>query len=173
MSDRLKRALLAFCKSLVSEPCHHPKVISTAQASYCPDCGDRIRLVWALVYCKDCGIRRIPRIGLDNDVAPLHRYCKECGSVGFRVVKKPEILAHEIPYSISIKEIDYTEPEIAAGASAEATPSVKGFRTYTNPAAASSPFMTRPKPAYGQSSQRVEPASNVVDGEVVRTRYFR
>ena len=46
---------------------------------------------------------------MDGRIRPLYRYCQHCGQTDFQLIKRDRIHAHEMPYALLTKEIDYTE----------------------------------------------------------------
>lgn len=143
---RLFVALYAFCKHLFETPCEHSRV--NKSGGYCPDCGYQVRILWAMIRCRRCTARRLPRRDLDGSVAPMFRYCRHCGSADFQLIKKPRIHAHEMTYAVNVKDVDYTSDN---GSEHRGDP----FRGVPKPA--------NPFEAYADS--------RVVEGEVVGKRY--
>lgn len=92
----------------------------------------------------------------DGTVEPLHKYCRHCGSADVRLVKKLKIDAHEVNYSVAVKEIDYSEENPLPSnrqslkPNPDFYPQFKGFNTRTRQQGSS---------------------LDIVEGEVIRTRY--
>lgn len=116
----LSRAWQQFCQELFEPHCEHVNVHSHGE--HCPDCGDRVQLLWAQVRCRDCGARRKPKPRANGShgnasgapVRALTPYCRFCGSHQVRVVKKLHIERYELPYSVLSRETDYAEKNTPA-----------------------------------------------------------
>ena len=116
---RLFKAVAAFCAALLThDECDHPHVAPSgtsssgtrkSSAAFCTQCGYKIMALWSLCRCRTCGGKRQPRRGMDGKIRPLYRYCQHCGQTDFQLIKRERIHAHELPYAILTKEIDYTE----------------------------------------------------------------
>ena len=143
---QLFKAIYAFWRTLFACECEHKRVTSMpgqpAMASYCPDCGYRVVMVWTLCRCRTCGSKRNPKKSIDGHVAPLYRYCRQCGEAEYQIIKKSKINVYEMPYAILCKEIDYAEQRLGS-------PSRPGFNPFESP-----------------------PGAKIVDGEVIRKREF-
>lgn len=144
----LYRALYTFYKSLVEQDCEHQRVHFGQSAPFCPDCGYKIKLLWVMVKCRHCDSKRIPRRMPDGKITPLHKYCRHCGASAFRLVKRESIDAYELLYGLSIKEIDYSEERRQPQ------------------------FTPRPGPQPKATPQAQQSPFDVVDGQVIRKRYF-
>jgi DNA-directed RNA polymerase subunit RPC12/RpoP len=147
----LYKALYAFYKTLVDKDCEHTRVHMGQNACFCPDCGYKVLMKWSFVRCRDCDAKRIPRRLPDGKIAPLHKYCRHCGSSSYRLVKRDFIEAFELLYGLLVKEIDYTEerrPVEPVHTKGEQDP------------------LPLNKEAIGKT------AFDVVDGQVIRKRYF-
>jgi DNA-directed RNA polymerase subunit RPC12/RpoP len=103
----LSKAIQSFCHDLFEPHCEHSNVHSHGE--HCPDCGDRIQLVWTQVRCRDCGARRRPKEKVSGAVGAVNPYCRFCGSHQIRLHKKHHIERHELPYSVLAREVDYQE----------------------------------------------------------------
>ncbi len=155
----LSKAVLAFYHHLVHEPCDHARAGLSKGKAFCPDCGYRVKLLWMQVKCRQCDSRRIPRKMFDGAIEPLHKYCRHCGSSEVRLVKKLKIDAHEVNYSVAVKETDYSEePRPQAPGSfhpdPDFYPQFKGVNTRSR----------NQRPYSG-------PSLDIVEGEVIRKRY--
>lgn len=140
----LKKAVYAFYKALILPECPHGRIHREKDKAFCPDCGYKVQTVWTLLKCHGCGSKRIPKRSLSGDLEPLYRHCQYCGAAGFYVVKRDHIGAHEVPYAVSVTEVDYREER-------KVTPLTPN------------PYATNPF--------RLKPASHVVEGQVVNARY--
>lgn len=108
----LSRAWQSFCQQLFEPYCEHANVHSHGE--HCPDCGDRVQLLWTQVRCRDCGARRKPKAKSNGQTAALTSYCRFCGSHQIKVLKKHHIERHELPYSLLSRETDYSEQDATA-----------------------------------------------------------
>lgn len=146
---RLMRAIYAFYRQLFGGECEHPRLRDKMTSgdkpcAFCPDCGYRVAMMWALVRCRNCVAKRTPKKNLDSSVGPMFRYCEHCGSTDFQIIKKTRLHAHEMPYAVMSAEIDYTDER----------PHQKEYAPKENPFAA---YSTSP----------------VVEGEVLNSEYVR
>lgn len=141
------RGVSAFCASISGKECAHERVSQHKHGAFCPDCGYQIRMMWAIVRCRTCGVKRLPKPGMDGRVSPLYKYCQDCGAVEYRIIKKEKIHAHEMAFALSCREVDYSE-----GGS---------------PAAAEKPVPD------GNLKNPFLRAFDVVEGEVLGSRYVR
>ena len=117
------------------------------ETSFCPDCGYKIKLLWGMAKCRDCGSKQVPQKKVDGHIAPLNKYCRHCGSSAYYLLKKEKIDAYELVYAISLKEIDYSEERQAP----QAPPKV---------------------PIFGAQSKAPRSSKlDIVEGEVIRKRY--
>ncbi len=105
----ISKAFYAFYNELIQQDCAHLRVNISKSACFCPDCGYKVKLLWAQVKCRGCNSRRVPKKSFDGSVSPLHKYCRYCGAGDVRLVKKNKIESHELAYSVALKEVDYTE----------------------------------------------------------------
>lgn len=145
---RLVRALYAFYRHLFGAECEHPhlrdKMTHGEQCGgFCPDCGYKVAMKWAMVRCRNCVSKRTPKKNLDGSIGPMYRYCEHCGSTDFQVIKKAKLHAHEMPYAVMSAEVDYSDEQPRK-------------KVYTPP-------KENPFAAF---------ANNVVEGEVVKSEYL-
>ncbi len=108
---RLFKALYAFYQELVGQPCEHPRVQVGQSGNYCPDCGYKIQMLWAILRCRTCGSKRLPKKHLDGKITPLERYCKHCGATDYQLIQRKKLHVHELTYAVALKEVDYLSEE--------------------------------------------------------------
>lgn len=157
---KLVRALYAFYRQLVGGECEHARLRDQCTSgkktgTFCPDCGYNVQMLWAMVRCRNCIGKRIPRKNLDGTVAPMYRYCEHCGSTDFQVIKKPRLAAYEMPYAVMCAEVDYSEGRQPTGANPLPP---KEYR---------SPRYNRLNNPFAIFSGE----NNIVDGEVIRSEF--
>lgn len=113
---RLFRALAAFYQTLLHRECEHKRITprpgESVGASFCPDCGYKIQVMWTLCRCRTCGSKRHPKLAVDGRVAPLYKYCQHCGQADYQIIKKDRINVHEMAYALLTKEINYSEERL-------------------------------------------------------------
>ncbi len=109
----ISKAFYAFYNELVQQDCAHTRVNLGKRSCFCPDCGYKVKLLWAQVKCRGCNSRRVPKKSFDGSVEALHKYCRYCGASDVRLVKKEKIEGHELVYSVALKEVDYAEEKPA------------------------------------------------------------
>jgi len=150
MTSRLNwsRAIQAFCRHLIEDTCDHTQATLHSGKGFCRDCGQKVKLVWVQLRCQGCQSKRLITKTPLGSIEPVHRYCQHCGTAAVRTVKKADIAAHELIYSLGLKEIDYTD----------ASPQKTAFHDI--------PRVHQFKPQHF----RGEPA-HVVEGHVVRKQY--
>lgn len=103
------KAFYTFFQLLLEGECAHSRVDKNKSGTYCPDCGYQVQVQWSVVRCRTCTSKRLPKQRLDGKVAPMFKYCNHCGGVDYQVIKKHSVNAHELPYALMVKEIDYSE----------------------------------------------------------------
>ena len=86
------------------QKCHHYKVPVTAEAGYCPDCGEYIENHWYLVRCKHCKIKRKAHLVGENVVPDTH-FCPNCGGLLYEIEKLNSINFIDINFAVLKKEI--------------------------------------------------------------------
>jgi hypothetical protein len=157
---KLFSALYAFYQSLFSRDCDHPYIQpgKKAQAPFCPDCGYKVACAWMQVKCRDCDSRLLPRKLLDGKIKPMMKHCAHCGSKDFKLVQVEAITSHELYLSVAVKTIDYTE-ERKSFISGGANKSMSQTMSNKIPPV-QNPFESKSSPF------------DVVDGQVLRTRYY-
>ena len=84
--------------------CNHYKVPATAEAGYCPDCGEYVENHWYLVRCKHCKIKRKAHLVGDNIVPDTH-FCQNCGGILFEIEKLNKINFIDINFAVLKREI--------------------------------------------------------------------
>ncbi|MBY0403519.1 MAG: hypothetical protein K2X66_06440 [Cyanobacteria bacterium] len=82
----------------------------------------------------------------DGNIKPFQRFCNQCGSAEYKLIKRQQIDAYDLHYSLSVKEIDYADDRINWGQD--------GFSH------------SRQQSGYGQNP------FDIVEGEVLRKQYF-
>lgn len=116
--------------------------------------------MWVFVKCRQCDAKRTPRRMPDGKIQPFDRHCRQCGTSAFRLVKRQAIDAYELQYCLSVKEVDYREER-------------KPFqKPAVNPAAANAKQTPPSYRPFQQTRAPFSPAFDVVEGEVVRKRYY-
>ncbi len=92
-------------EKLFYRKCNHENVATTANLSYCPDCGKLIKINWYVIRCKCCNKKRIGLIR--NDIVyPIARYCTNCGSNEFFTEKIDKLTYFDINYAVAKKEVE-------------------------------------------------------------------
>lgn len=84
--------------------CFHNKITPDIQGGYCPDCGEYIENQWFLTRCSCCGIKH-QTIILKGEIKPSEKFCKNCGSGNYEVIKLQKINFVDIHYAIVVKKI--------------------------------------------------------------------
>ncbi len=154
----ISRAFYAFYNELVQQDCTHSRVSLGKRSCFCPDCGYKVKLLWAQVKCRGCNSRRVPKKGFDGSVNPLHKYCRYCGAGDVRLVKKEKIEGHELVYSVALKEVDYTEEK-------------KSEKTVTSKKTSKKAAETQPDFVRMYKTRFNPRPSDVHEGEVIRKRF--
>ena len=159
---KLVRALYAFYRQLFGAECEHPHLRDQCESgkrtgTFCPDCGYKVQMLWAMVRCRNCIGKRVPKKNLDSSIAPMYRYCEHCGSTDFQVIKKSRLAAYEMPFAVMCAEVDYAEER-------QSTPG-KGLP----PKEYSAPRYNRLNNPFAIFNG--EGGLNIVEGEVLRSEF--
>ncbi|MDD3593628.1 MAG: hypothetical protein PHX18_03270 [Candidatus Gastranaerophilales bacterium] len=85
--------------------CTHPNVQTNRAMSYCPDCGELIKINWYIVKCKCCNKKRIG-IVKDGKIIPLANYCSNCGSNEYILGRIENINYFDMNFAIAAKETE-------------------------------------------------------------------
>lgn len=92
--------------ALFPRGCAHLRVDIAKLPGCCPDCGEPVQLVWMLLRCRGCNVKRVPRRSLKGAIQPLESRCRYCGAREVRQVRKERIEAFELPYAIAVTETE-------------------------------------------------------------------
>lgn len=83
--------------------CKHEQISPYTDSGYCPDCGEYVFCNWYLIRCDCCNIKR-ESILKNNIILPKNKFCKNCGSNNFYIVKLQKINFIDLKYAIFKKE---------------------------------------------------------------------
>jgi len=83
--------------------CAHTKVHPLSEESFCPDCGQEIKVSWQILRCKCCSSKRKSRFFI-NKIVPEEKFCKKCGSDDYYIEIKEKIEFFDYEYAIILKE---------------------------------------------------------------------
>jgi hypothetical protein len=196
------KAVAAFFNVLAHQSCHHtgvqlqqPAGKSPMAGVRCTHCGYKIKLVWVMLKCHGCSAKRHPKpaagyinetVPIDTQFSALTPCCRHCGSSGIKVSKRDAIDAHDLPYALLLKEVDYRDevepdhvpamqPTLTSPAKATYTPASVAYKqptAYTNDMVTGSLLNV----LEGYASPLPYPAplstgAEIFEGEVLRHRY--
>ena len=83
--------------------CMHNEVSPYLDSGYCPECGEYVYCNWYMVRCSCCNIKRVGIIH-NNIILPKNKFCTNCGSSDFYIVKLQKINFIDLKYTIFKKE---------------------------------------------------------------------
>lgn len=92
-------------RKLFGGKCSHNSVNQYEKGSYCPDCGNKIKLSWIILRCQQCKALRMSKVNPNGDITPLKEYCSDCGNQSWFSRKKDTLDVFESFYAIAVKEI--------------------------------------------------------------------
>ncbi len=139
-------------KYWLGRDCDHLSANVFGKNTFCPDCGQKVKLVWYFIQCQQCRTKRVPQADILGPIRPKSPFCAHCGSFHFRLIQKSQIHPQELPFAVSKKELDFEQP-------APWTPGTQ-------------PEVFNPKlhhPSFFYEHPLYDPG--IVDGEVLRRQY--
>lgn len=83
--------------------CKHEQISPYIDSGYCPDCGEYVFCNWYMLRCSCCNIKR-EGIIKNNNIIPTNKFCTNCGSNEFYIVKIKKINFIDLKYAILKKE---------------------------------------------------------------------
>ena len=83
--------------------CNHNKIYPFSDGTFCPDCGQEIKISWQLLRCECCSSKRNVRVFF-NKILPEEKFCKKCGSSEYYIETKEKIEFFDYEYAIILKE---------------------------------------------------------------------
>ncbi len=83
--------------------CKHKQISPYMDSGYCPDCGEYVYCNWYLIRCSCCNIKR-DGIIKNNIILPKYKFCSNCGSDKFYIIKLKKINFIDLKYAIFKKE---------------------------------------------------------------------
>lgn len=90
---------------VTKQKCRHPNVTTNHEISYCPDCGELIKINWYLIRCKRCNKKRMGVIK-GGKIYPITKFCSNCGDSNYFIEKIKSINYFDISYAIVSKDIE-------------------------------------------------------------------
>lgn len=91
--------------------CKHSKITPLSKGSYCPDCGEEIRIKWHIVRCECCNTKRQGGTSY-NKIFPTDKYCEKCGEKHFYIETIERIAFYELSMAVWTKEEVFNKPKI-------------------------------------------------------------
>ena len=89
----------------LSFECRHNAINQFQESTYCPDCGEKVKINWITIKCKKCKNLRMPQLNGYGDVWPQKKYCANCGSAEWYSIKKESLSLNETFFSVPVKDI--------------------------------------------------------------------
>lgn len=83
--------------------CKHKKVTPFSTGSFCPDCGEEIKISWIILRCSCCQSKRHTRVAF-NSLFPRDKFCIKCGDSAYYTEKKETIDYFEVEYAVISKQ---------------------------------------------------------------------
>lgn len=83
--------------------CPHNKIYPFSDGTFCPDCGQEIKISWRILRCECCSTKRKAHFFI-NKLVPEEKFCKKCGSPEYFIDIREKIEFFDYEYAIILKE---------------------------------------------------------------------
>jgi len=83
--------------------CSHNKIYPFSDGTYCPDCGQEIKLSWLILRCECCSTKRKSHFFMGK-LTPEDKFCKKCGGHEYYTDIREKIEFFDYEYAIILKE---------------------------------------------------------------------
>ena len=91
--------------------CAHNKIDPLNPETFCPDCGQEIKISWQILRCECCSTKRKSHVFKGKFIAE-EKFCKKCGSSEYYIETKEKIEFFDYEYAVILKEEIKTKSEI-------------------------------------------------------------
>ena len=90
---------------VTKQKCRHLNVTTNHEISYCPDCGELIKINWYLIRCKRCNKKRMGIIKA-GQIHPITKFCCNCGDSDYFIEQIKNLNYFDISYAIALKNVE-------------------------------------------------------------------
>lgn len=97
--------LLKILGHFLSFECRHNSINQFQKSTYCPDCGEKVRINWITIKCQKCRSLRMPQTNGYGDVWPQKKHCASCGSPEWYSIRKESLALNETFFAVPVKDI--------------------------------------------------------------------
>lgn len=88
---------------LFNTKCTHNKIYPFSDGTFCPDCGQEIKISWRILRCDDCSTKRKTHFFMGK-LVPEEKFCKKCGSSEYYIETREKIEFFDYEYAVILKE---------------------------------------------------------------------